>query len=430
MIISPGDATNMNFLKRLSLSLLVMLPVSLSRAQAAPVKLNLFFYKQEIREALKEMAVAFSKKNPDIQIETEMVPNDSLTVLKSRLASGAAPDIMQLQAYSNVAEFAAAGYLLDLSGEAVVKKVIPNAMDSVNFKGKVYALPMDFGAIGILYNKDLFKKHGLAAPATYRELQIVANKLNAAGITPFAGLLKANWSSGHFFAMLHSTMTGSSEKTLTWVQKMDSGQSSWGEGIDTRKFFSIADFYKGNMAKGAVEWDWNEQQAAFATGKAAMMVQGLWSYLPAIKTNPQLNVGFVPFPASNKADEVKFFADVDSTFAISATASKPKTEAAKKFFNWLATKEGIKMWTEKCQLAPTFKDASVKEMPEPFRDLMSHVNKHGSYPWEFAMYPVAVWEDATKNGAQGYFFGKTTPEQFIKSFDFAWQKAAAAKGKK
>ena len=389
---------------------------------SAKEKLNLFFYKQEIKDALREMCDAFSAKYPDITIETEMVPNDSITVLKTRLASGKAPDIIQLQSYSQVFEFAKAGYLLDLSKEKVISKVIDSSKAAVTYNGKVYALPMDFAGIGIIYNKKIFTKYGLEAPETYRDLRRVCSTLKKNGVTPFAGLLKANWSAGHFITLLHGTLTGSTSKTMDWIKKMDTGKASWADPVDVDELFNIMDFYKQNMDSNAVEMDWNEQQAAFANEKAAMMVQGLWSYGAAIGTNPKLDCGFVPFPATNNKKDTKFYADVDSTFALSATASRSKAEAAKKFLEWLSSREAIKMWTEKCKLTSTFKGADMSALDAPFNDLMSSVNKNGAYIWEFSIYPVSAFEDAAKNGAQAYFFGQKSKEDVVKYIDETWRK--------
>ena len=402
--------------------ILIFLVLFVFNLISAKEKLSLFFYKQEIKDALKDMCDAFSKENPDITIETEMVPNDSITVLKTRLASGRAPDIIQLQSYNQVFEFAKAGYLLDISKERVISKVIKSSKAAVTYNGKVYALPMDFAGIGIIYNKKIFKKYGLQPPTTYRELRRVCSTLKKNGITPFAGLLKANWSAGHFITLLHGTLTGSTDKTMKWINKMNSGKGSWADPVDVDTLFSIMDFYKQNMESNAVEMDWNEQQAAFASEKAAMMVQGLWSYGAAIGTNPKLDCGFIPFPATNNKRDTKFYADVDSTFAISATSSPSKIKAAKKFLDWLSTKQGIKMWTEKCKLTSTFKGADMSALDAPFNDLMSSVNKNGAYIWEFSIYPVAVFEDAAKNGAQAYFFGQESKEDVIRYIDELWRK--------
>jgi ABC-type glycerol-3-phosphate transport system substrate-binding protein len=83
--------------------------------------------------------------------------------------------------------------------------------------------------------------------------------------------------------------------------------------------------------------DWNEQQAAFAGGKAAMMVQGLWSYLAAKGTNPALDCGFVPFPVSNDIGPEQFLRRRRLLLRHLRPVFAREQLAAKKFLNWLAT---------------------------------------------------------------------------------------------
>ncbi|HEY8462761.1 MAG TPA: extracellular solute-binding protein [Bacillota bacterium] len=398
----------------------VLLTLLAGNALAAEaIRLNLFFYKQEINAEMQELVAAFSKRYPKIQIELEMVPNDSMTVLKTRMSGGQAPDIIQLQSYSAVKEFARAGWLVDLSQEPVLKKVIPATKNAVTYNGKQYALPMDVAGIGIIYNKAIFRKYGLKPPATFSELKLVCSTLKRNGVTPFAGLFKANWSLGHFFAMVHTSLAG--EKLLPWLRTMEAGTGSFAKPVDVKRLFMIMDFYKANVSKDAASMDWNEQQVAFAYGKAAMMVQGLWSYGAAVSTNPELDCGLIPFPCTDKVEQTKLFADVDSTFALSAASSPQRQKAAKTFLEWLATPAAIKLWVEKCKLVPTFKGANVKKMQQPFQDLVAYLESGKTNPWAFSMYPVNVFEDACKNGVQEYMFGKKTAAQLIAYLDRTWR---------
>jgi raffinose/stachyose/melibiose transport system substrate-binding protein len=386
-------------------------------------ELKMSYYKPEITANLPKLLDAFAKANPGITIVTEIHPNDGGATNAAAAAAGKLPDIMQQPAYSAIVENAKNGYILDLSKQPIMAKVIDGAKPSVTYKGKLYALPMDFAGIGIIYNKDIFAKYKLKAPTTYLELQKVADALKKNGVTPFAGLLKANWSIGHFMEMLHSSMLGAKAGNagiFKFVAQMQTGETGFDKGVDMAGLFKIMDWYKGNMADNAIEMDWNEQQAAYIKGEAAMMVQGLWA-LPNAKDNPTLNSGFVPFPWSNKAAENRFFADVDSTFTVSAQSTPDKQAAALKFINWLSSAEAIKIWTSDIQLTSTFKGAAVTAMPMPFQDLMTSVNKLGSYPWVFSMMPTPTWEQAIKNGAQGYVFGKSKPADIVAEVNQSWK---------
>jgi raffinose/stachyose/melibiose transport system substrate-binding protein len=385
-------------------------------------ELKMSYYKPEITASLPKLLDAFTKANPGITIVTEIHPNDGGATQAAAAAAGKLPDIMQQPAYSGVTESAKNGYILDLSKQPIMAKVIAGAKPAVTYNGRLYALPMDFAGIGIIYNKDIFAKYKLNPPTTYLELQKVAAALKSNGVTPFAGLLKANWSVGHFIEMLHSSMLGAklgNDGIFKFVAAMNKGETSFDKNVDMASIFKIMDWYKANMEANAVENDWDQQQAAYIKGEAAMMVQGLWS-LPNAKDNPNLNSGFVPFPWSNKAADNRFFADVDSTFTVSAQSSPEKQAAALKFINWLSSPEAVKIWTSDIQLASTFKGADVSSMPKPFQELMTSVNKKGSYPWVFYMMPTATFEQAIKNGAQGYMLGKAKPADIVAEINDSW----------
>jgi raffinose/stachyose/melibiose transport system substrate-binding protein len=400
----------------------LVLAVLLAGALSAQ-KLELYYYKQENQEGLKKLVDVFVKENPGITIDLLIIPNDADATMAARAASGKLSDILQMQSYSRVFEYAQKGYVLDLSKQPVLGKVIDSAKPAVTLQGKQWALPMDFAGIGIIYNKAIFAKYGLKAPATYRDLERVVKTLKDNGVTPFAGLLKENWSIGHFITLVHTNLLA--EKKIgvdKFIADMGEGKASYGV-VDTKRLFSIIDFYRANMDANAEEMSWNEQQAAFAGGKSAMMVQGLWSYGAAIGTNPDLDCGFVPFPVFNDAKMNKFYADVDSCFGISAQAPADKQAAAKKFLAWLSTPQAVKIWTTDYKLTLSFKGADLSALRAPFVELMSAVGKSGAYPWAFSMYPTAVFEDAVKNGAQAYVFKKKNAEAVIADIDRQWREA-------
>ena len=110
-------------MKRFALFLLAamsLLCVGCKKENNKKITLHLFHYKQEIVNEMEEMASAFHNLYPNITIETETIPNDAQTVLKTRLFGGEAPDIMMLQSYSTIEEYAKEGFLADLTNEAFI----------------------------------------------------------------------------------------------------------------------------------------------------------------------------------------------------------------------------------------------------------------------------------------------------------------------
>ncbi len=408
----------------ISLILLAGLFVGCAKKDSA-IELEMFYYKQENSEGLEKLIAAFTK-NTGIRIKTLIIANDADATMSTRAAQGKLPDILQMQSYARVQEYARNGFILDLTDQPVLSQVLEDSKPAVTYNGKQYALPMDYAGIGIIYNKEIFKKYNLAPPTTARELERVCATLKANGVLPFAGLLAENWSAGHFITLVHTALLVG-EKNIPvdkFIADMNAGATSWGV-VDTAKLFSTMDFYLNNMDSKAAEWNWNEQQAAFAQGQAAMMVQGLWSYGAAIGNNPDLDCGFIPYPIFNDASMNKMYADIDSAFAVSSQSSAAKQEAALKFLNWLSSAEAQKIWIEDYKLVPAFKGADLSSMKQPFQDLLATVAAKGAYPWAFSMYPTAAFEDAAKNGAQQYMFRRMSAAQVVAEIDRTW--AAAAK---
>ncbi|ULQ60831.1 extracellular solute-binding protein [Brucepastera parasyntrophica] len=385
--------------------------------------LELYYYKQENQEGLKKLVDTYTEKT-GVQISLLIVPNDADATLIARAAQGKLPDIIQMQTYARVWEYAANGYIVDITDQPVMSKVVENSKPSVTYNGRQYALPMDYAGIGIIYNKDIFAQYDIAPPTTLRDLERACSTLKRHNILPFAGLLAENWSVGHFITLVHTSLLVGENKTSVpdFVAAMDAGETSYGV-VDTTKLFGALDFYNDNMDPKSSEWAWNEQVAAFSEGKAAMMVQGLWSYGAAISANPDLNCGFIPYPVFNDASLNKIYADIDSCFGVSAQSPKAKQEAAIAFLNWLSTPEAQKIWIEDYKLVPAFADADLSSMQQPFQDLLAMVALKGSYPWAFSSYPTVVFEDACKNGAQQYMFKRMSAQDVIKNIDATWASA-------
>ena len=279
---------------------------------------------------------------------------------------------------------------------------------------------MDFAGIGIIYNKDIFAKYGLKAPTTYRDLQRVCDLLQTNGVTPFAGLLKENWSMGHFITMVQTTLLAEKGIDATrFVADMNAGKTSYG-CVDTTKLFTIMDFYRANMDKDAQEMGWDQQQAEFANGKAAMMVQGLWSYGAAIGTNPKLKCGFVPFPGLQRGEDEQVLRRCGLLLRRFLPVLAREARRCPQVPGMAFHAQGQQIWVKDYKLTSTFRGADVSALGGPFVDLMSTVSKNGSYPWAFAAYPTAVFEDACKNGAQQYMFGKKSADDVISDIDKEW----------
>lgn len=386
------------------------------------VTLKVHYYKQENVDGLRNIFNEFERKNPDIKIELVVNTNEEM----ERLANeGNLPDIIQVASYARVKEYASRGLVEDLSDTDFITHVLPSSLPAVTWNRKVFAVPMDYAGIGILYNKDIFKRLGIKVPETFSQLETACKKLKASGIDPFGVLLKENWSMGHFITMMHTALLAQEGKDpADFITTMNAGLNSY-SNVDVKKLQQMLNFYRTNMNRDAAQTDGAYQQKLFAEGKCAMMVQGLWAYVDAKKMNPRLNAGFIPFPVFEKAKDNVFFADVDSCFVVSSQSSEANKEAAFKFMSWITSAEGQNLWMEQYKLIPPIKGVDVSTFGGPYVDLMSSVEKKGSMPWAFNQYPTEVFEGACKNDAQKYMLKQEDFSTLMGRIDSQWAAAVS-----
>ncbi len=360
----------------------------------------------------------FNKHYPNIHFVNKNVPND-LDASRARFEAGDAPDIIQLQSYSKVFEFASKNWLTDISNENFLDNIEKSSLNAVTYKGKVYAVPTETAGIGLLYNKKIFSKLGIKPPSTFSELKTVCTILKSNGITPFSIMLKDAWHMGHFFTMIHTSLIGSNLNS--WLDSMNSGKGTFTGSVDDDRLFMVLDFYKANAGSAAGNTTYSDQINNFAGEKYGMMVQGLWAYGAALEKNPDLDAGFIPFPCSDNPDENRIYADTDASFAIPVTGNAEKTAAAKLFLEFITSKKCGEIYVNDYRLVTTVKGVDTSKMPLPYRELSGYVSAGKSNPWAFAMYPVDVFDIGTKLGTQEYMFAQRSRANLYAYLDDLWR---------
>lgn len=160
-------------------------------SSGAELKGTLQFVSTQIPEKMEPVIAAFEDANPGVSVEYSQVPFDKYNpVLQQRL--GAGDDTIDVYAVEqvNAAQYAAQGYLTDLSDlSAQTEEVVSKSVfDSLNYDGKLYALPMLSSTQVLLYNKGLLDTAGIEHPSadpaerlTWQQITEDAQAAQAAG---------------------------------------------------------------------------------------------------------------------------------------------------------------------------------------------------------------------------------------------------------
>jgi len=136
---------------------------------------------QPVVHKLKEV---FEAEHPEIQIRLEFYPRDYWTKLLTMIAADVAPDVFYLSA-PYAPDFARKGMLVDLRpcierDQLDMSQYYDVIVQSFQYRGAQAGLPMQFGCIGVYYNKNLFDRAGVPYPSgdwTWEDLLETAKRL-------------------------------------------------------------------------------------------------------------------------------------------------------------------------------------------------------------------------------------------------------------
>lgn len=181
--------------------------------------------------------------------------------------------------------------------------------------GKYYELSYGGGVIGIVYNKEHFKKAGITQlPRTTNELAIACDKLNSKGYKPFCHFAAGGYWS-FFSELFFSQYEGQDYYVNNFYASTDAAGNSPSKDMFTAKdgrYQALKVYDKiitpEYVMSGSNSIDHTSAQTQFLNGSASMMVSGSWL------TNEM----------SGSADKIKNFAMMRSP-VISAITDKCTT---------------------------------------------------------------------------------------------------------
>ncbi|URJ47183.1 extracellular solute-binding protein [Paenibacillus polymyxa] len=381
------------------------------------VNLKMFIAQPRLKEHYDKYINAFvakekKDKNIDVTVQLEMPPADNAAqILKTRLASNDAPDVFALHAVNEIPPFYKAGYLEDLSGQPFVNKLMDSVKPSVTTKdGKVVAVPLETISWGYLYNKKIFKDLDLQPPGTLTEMKAVVEKLKANNVKPFLLSYKESWIPQLFVPLTAGAMMNTQNKDF--IDRMNQDKGSFSE---MKSMFDIIDLVNSNGTDKALEIGGDDGSAAFASGKAAMWIQGPWFAETILKSDPKMDFGVAPLPINDDPNATLINLSTSTSLAVSST-SKNK-EVALDFVNYVLDDKDSSAFYEALKFNPISKVHTFKSYPW-VNDATEYVKAGKSY--QDPSIPQAVKDEAGKS-LQSYYAGQLTQDDVIKALDKAWK---------
>ncbi|CAI6086833.1 hypothetical protein COHCIP112018_05198 [Cohnella sp. JJ-181] len=391
-----------------------------------PVTINMFTASPEYTDAFNAYIAEYKKVKPNVTINLEIMQADYNTVLKSRIASGNTPDVFQTTAGGDIDTFAE--YSADLTNEplaAAMTDAVRANMTSTD--GKVLGLPVKGNLFSLIYNKKLFEEAGITeVPKTTAQLDDAIAKLEAKGITPFANAYKEWWTWKHVFQHFVDAAAqdaGTDAKTL--VADFIAGKTTFKDHpVLENNFFSFVDTTIKHGTDKPLERDSNAEVGDFAAGKAAIMTgKGAWDEEAIEKITPDIQIGIMGYPVSDKAEQSVIITGADQALRINKD-SKVARETTD-FFNWLYTSEYGKGWfSNVAKVIPPIKDAPLPDLQMPkAMDEILKTDKSGDLS---VNYSLDTFHQKFGEIMQAYVGGSKKKDQAITEIQQAWIQLGSA----
>jgi raffinose/stachyose/melibiose transport system substrate-binding protein len=392
-----------------------------SPAGTKNITIKMFQFKVENAEPLARLLAEYEKQNPGVKIQIETVGggSDYGAALKAKFNSGDKPDIFNNGGYSDLDLWI--DQLEDLTDQPWVKDLVKGASEPMTKGGKLYGQPLNLEGYGFIYNKDLFTKAGITeTPKTLTQLEDAAKKLQAKGITPFINGYGEWWVLGNHFVNIPFAQQPDPNAFIDSLNK-GTGKIPGNKAFDDWvKLFDLTLKY-GN--KNPLQTDYKTEVTDFALGKAAMTQQGNWTQLDLTKTNPDINVGFLPMPINDDAAaNDKLPVGVPNNWVINKN-SAVKAEA-KNFLNWMVSSDvGKKYITNEFKFIPAFSTitADEKVLGPLAADIIKYTKDGKIMSWNFYKFPGG--EASSKkfgDSMQAYVAKQKTKDQMLADFQSTW----------
>ncbi|MGW7685242.1 extracellular solute-binding protein [Kribbella sp. NPDC054772] len=250
------------------------------------------------RATFDKRVADFQKANPDIKLNPVETIWDA-TTFQAQAAGGQLPDVLNVpftEPQGMIARKQVADLTQVLKDQGLMDKFNPNVLKIAQDKsGSVFAVPTAAYSVGLVYNRDLFKKAGLdpdKPPATWDELRADAKQIPQKTGQPGYAQMTTNNTGGWMFTTQTYAFGGS-------IENEDGSKATFDDAPSKAALQLLHDMKWTDKSMGqAVLYDINGISKAFAAGKVGMFMAAPDAYRTLVQQNglPSAAFGIGPMP--------------------------------------------------------------------------------------------------------------------------------------
>jgi multiple sugar transport system substrate-binding protein len=349
--------------------------LKLSGWGASPTELSL------LRQVLQE----FEQAHPDIKVRYEVINDQYMDVIKTRLIGDAAPDVFYLDVLE--APFFISQTVLEpldryLTPEFDLDDFEPTLLDAFKAEGRIYGLPKDYSTLALFYNKRAFAEAGLTRPpATWEALRQDSRRLtidrNQDGRIDQYG-----------FAVIPELARQAIAIKAYGGEIVDAnGYAAFASENATKGLQLVVDQYRQDQTSAQKsDVGANSGSEMFGQARVAMAIEGSWAIPYLQETFPDVEFGTAEVPQINNRSGTMVF----TVAYVMNQRSQHKPEAWE-LIAYLTGKAGMEQWTSTGFALPTRRSVAAKlgYDQDPLRAAFVAGVPY-AMPWQAGQYPAAI----------------------------------------
>ena len=205
---------------------------------------------------------------------------------------------------------------------------------------EISGVPFALAASSIIYNKTIFAEHGVEVPQTWDELLAAADTFQAAGVTPFYGTLKDQWTVLPSFNNLAGALQPDGFFDDLRALGTDAGPGSepsfstdYREATEELVSSSPTTSRTGTAATTTPGTRPSPTASPRCTSRARTRSR------PSASNNPDLDLGTFPYPATDDPEDTVLVSGVDVVLAIGRDT--PHRAEVEKFVEYMMRPENV-----------------------------------------------------------------------------------------
>jgi raffinose/stachyose/melibiose transport system substrate-binding protein len=370
----------------------------------------------------------FEEQHPNIDLQREALqPDEARREIQSGglLRSEDPPDVFTYDTgpgFGGVLAEAGLLYPLEKAYRQNNWDIYDWAKQRVTYNGTVYGVPDLLQEVIVYYNKDLVPEE----PKTVEELREIADDLKGRGKIPFAFGNQEQWPAGHLFSIGVSNMLGTEG-----LDNILYGDGRWdtSEVIEAIELF-FKDFVEsGYYPEGVNTITYDDANALFYSGKAAMNPTGTWLVSEIVQAVEDFEVGFFPFPSID-GSSISPPAGVGTGWFVAKGAKNP--EGAITFIDYLLEDSTARLIIEKLNTIPAHPvDTKGLALPDLFKQVLedlSELPEAGAFGYNLDVLTPQNFNQVMYSGFWEVISGRRFPTEQAQALQEAWATAKKRAG--